>query len=129
MNTKINKSDWILLGIVYGTSVTLNAFDYYRQDNKLIEYVIDFPVSIIISIAVILILFYKLIPEFLVYKKDYFKFFLFAILLLMVFGCLDNFIGFITAGASWDKFPSTLIFLQRGLYNCSDMIGLPIGIP
>lgn len=127
-NTKLNKSDWILLTLVYGVTMILNGIDYYRDDNKLIEYLIDLPLSTAISIGVILIFLHTLIPKFLIYKKDYFRFFFFAIVVLTFFGSFDNFIGYLTAGRSLDKFPSFLLFLQSGLYNCTDMVGFPIGI-
>lgn len=128
MDTKLNKSDWTLLIIVYGVTLILNGIDYYREDNKLIEYIVDLPLSTIISIAVILIFIHLLIPKFLIYKTDYIRFLFFAILVLVFFGSFDNYIGYLTAGKSLDKFPPFLLFLQSGLYNCSDMIGLPIGI-
>ena len=55
MNTKLNKSDWIILAIVFGTTVILGCFDYYKEGNKLIEYIVDFPASTFLSIVVILI--------------------------------------------------------------------------
>ena len=51
MNTKLNKSDWIILAIVFGTTVILGCFDYYKEGNKLIEYIVDFPASTFLSIV------------------------------------------------------------------------------
>ena len=70
MNTKLNKSDWILLAIIYGITIILNGIDYYRTSHAFIEYIIDFPVYIIISLSVIILFLRKLIPEFLIYNKD-----------------------------------------------------------
>lgn len=128
MNTKLNKSDWIILGVILGVSTFLNVIDYYRLDNRLIEYLVDFPTSIIITISTILIIIQILIPRFLIGKKRYVKFFLLAILLLTFMGTLDKVIGLYTGGKTISVISNYWLYLQNGLYNCSDMIGLPLGI-
>ncbi|MEO9570669.1 MAG: histidine kinase [Polaribacter sp.] len=128
MNTKLNKSDWTLLAIIYGVTIFLNIIDYYREGNYLIEYIVDFPLYIIISLSLILFFLHILIPKFLVYKKDYLRFFMYTIAILTLGGSIDNFIGHLTAGKDITKISSIILFLQNGLYNASDMIGLPIGI-
>ncbi len=128
MNTKLNRSDWILLAILFGATIILNSIDYYRQGNKLIEYFIDFPTTTFISIILILIFLYILIPKFLIEKKKYITFFILSLLALTFFGSLDKFIGFLSGDAKWDKLPNLLLFLQSGLYNATDMIGFPLGI-
>jgi hypothetical protein len=62
MNTKLNKSDWILLKIVFATTVLLGCIDYYQRGNKFIEYVVDFPTSTFLSITIILIFIQKIVP-------------------------------------------------------------------
>ena len=93
MNTKLNKSDWIILSIIFGVTVLLNGVDYYREGNELIEYLIDFPSTTIISIIIILAFIQILVPKLLTKKKQYLKFFIIAVLLLTVFGTLDKLIG------------------------------------
>lgn len=128
MNTKLNKSDWIILAIVFGTTIILGCFDYYRENNKLIEYVVDFPASTILSILVILIFIQKLVPIFLVQRKNYFLFFISSLLLLTIAGTLDNIIGRFSAGGNLKNIKNILSYLNDGLYNAVDMIGLPLGI-
>ena len=128
MNTKLNKSDWIILAIVFGTTIVLGCFDYYRENNKLIEYIIDFPSSTILSIIVILIFIQKIVPAFLVERKNYFLFFIASLLLLTLVGTLDNVIGRYSAGGNLSSIKNTLSYLNDGLYNAVDMIGLPLGI-
>ena len=72
MNTKLNKSDWIILSIVYGVTIILGCFDYYKEGNKLIEYLVDFPTSTLLSIFIIIVFIQKIIPQLLVQKKQYF---------------------------------------------------------
>lgn len=128
MNTKLNKSDWIILSIVFGTTVLLGCIDYYREGNKLIEYLIDFPSSTILSIAIILIFIQKIVPTFLVNKKNYFLFFLYSLILLTFIGTLDNIIGRLTAGKSLNTITNILSYLNRGLYNAVDMCSFPLGL-
>ncbi|PQJ80470.1 sensor histidine kinase [Polaribacter porphyrae] len=128
MNTKLNKSDWIILAIVFGTNILLNSYDYYREGNKVIEYIVDFPTSTILSIFLILVLIRKIIPEFLVKRKKYLPFFISSLLLLIIVGALDNAIGRLSAGKSLSTITKIIPFLIRGLYNAADMVGLPLGI-
>lgn len=128
MNTKLNKSDWIILSIIFGTTIFLGCLDYYREDNKLIEYLIDFPTSTILSIIVILIFIQKIVPTFLVERKNYFLFFIISLLLLTFIGTLENIIGRYSAGGNLSTIKSIFSYLNDGLYNAVDMIGLPLGI-
>jgi two-component system LytT family sensor kinase len=72
MNTQLNKSDWILLKIVFATTILLGCMDYYQSGNKFIEYVVDFPTSTVLSITIILIFIQKIVPQFLVEQKTIF---------------------------------------------------------
>jgi sensor histidine kinase YesM len=128
MNTKLNKSDWIILAIVFGVTIILGCIDYYQEDNTLIEYAIDLPTSTIFSIIIILVFIQKLVPEFLIKRKNYTLFFVSSILLLTFLGTLDHIIGRLTAGKTLDSISNILSYLQRGLYNATDMVGFPLGI-
>ena len=128
MNTKLNKSDWIILSLVFGATVFLGCIDYYREGNRLIEYLVDFPVSVLFSVLMILAFIQLLVPKFLIEKKQFFVFIISAILLLTVFGTTDNIIGRFTAGKTFDGISNWFSYLQNGLYNASEMIGLPLGI-
>ncbi|QOD59629.1 histidine kinase [Polaribacter haliotis] len=128
MNTKLNKSDWIILAIIFGTNILLNSYDYYREGNQLIEYLIDFPTSTILSIFIILVFIRKIVPEFLVKRKNYVLFLISSLLLLIIVGSLDNAIGRLSAGKSLSTITERLSFLIGGLYNSTDMVGLPLGI-
>ncbi|QNM85230.1 histidine kinase [Polaribacter pectinis] len=128
MNTKLNKSDWIILAIIFGTNILLNSYDYYREGNQLIEYLIDFPTSTILSIFIILVFIRKIVPEFLVKRKNYVLFLISSLLLLIIVGSLDNAVGRLSAGKSLSTITERLSFLIGGLYNAADMVGLPLGI-
>ena len=128
MNTKLNKSDWVILSIVFGTTVLLGCFDYYREGNKLIEYIVDFPTSTILSVFIILIFIQKIVPTFLVKNKRYFMFFISSLLLLTLIGTLDNAIGRWSAGKSLSSIKNIFSYFNGGLYNAVDMVGFPLGV-
>ena len=127
MNTKLNKSDWIILAIIFGLTFILNCVDYYRSNNVLVEYVIDLPTSIFFSIFLILA-FLKLVPKFLIDDKKYISFFIISVLLLTAVGTLDKIIGRYTAGKTLEGISNFFVFMQSGLYNATDMIGFPLGV-
>lgn len=128
MNTKLNKSDWIILAVVFGTTIILGCFDYYKEGNKLIEYLVDFPTSTFLSIVIILIFIQKLVPTFLVDRKNYFLFFLSSLILLTFLGTLDNVIGRFTAGKDLSSISNMVAYFIDGLYNAVDMASFPLGI-
>jgi sensor histidine kinase YesM len=128
MNTKLNKSDWILLKIVFATTVLLGCIDYYQRGNKFIEYVVDFPTSTFLSITIILIFIQKIVPWFLVEQKNYFLFFISSLLLLTILGTLDQIAGRFSAGKDFNSITNILDYLKGGLYNAVDMVSFPLGL-
>ena len=128
MNTKLNNSDWILLGIIFGATIVLNSIDYYRDGNELIEYAVDFPTSIALSIVMILIYVRYVVPKFLIERKAYISFLLLSVVILTFFGTLSNLMGRLSAGQTILGITKWFAYLQNGLYNGADMIGLPLGI-
>jgi sensor histidine kinase YesM len=128
MNTKLNTSDWILLAIIFGATVILNSIDYYKEGNELIEYLVDFPTTILLSIVMILIFIRYVVPKLLIEKKAYISFIAVSVLTLTFFGTLSNIFGRLSAGHTILGITDKLDYLQNGLYNGSDMIGLPLGI-
>ena len=127
MNTKLNKSDWLILIIIFGLTIILNCVDYYRSNNALVEYVIDLPTSVFFSIFLILAII-KLVPKFLIENKKYILFFIISVLLLTAVGTLDKIIGRYTAGKTLEGISNFFVYMQSGLYNATDMIGFPLGI-
>ena len=128
MNTKLNTSDWILLSIIFGFTILLGCIDYYRVDNQLIEYLIDFPTTTILSILIILVFIQKIVPSFLIKNKRYFSFFITSLLLLTFAGTLDNIISRLTAGKSLSSITNIFSYLNGGLYNAVEMVGFPLGV-
>lgn len=128
MNTKLNKSDYIILGIFYLISITLNFFDYYDQDETLIEYLIDIPMFVITSFLGVITFLYFIIPNFLIKKKRYLLFTFWGIITILAIGVIERVTGFFTNGDTWNKFPSAYNLILYSIFNGSDSVGLPLGI-
>ena len=128
MNKKLNKSDWIILSVIFGITIILNCIDYYREENELIEYLVDFPTSTFFSIVMILTFIQVLVPKFLIEKKRFLSFAILSLILLISLGTLDKIIGRFSAGGSLKGISNVFLYLQNGLYNATGMIGLPLGI-
>ena len=128
MNTKLDKSDFSILSIYYAISVFLNIFDYYNQNNKLIEYFIDIPMYIITSFTGVLIFMYFIIPEFIIKRKKYLHFAFWGVLTVTAIGIIERVTGFLTHGSSWDKFPTTFNLILYSVFNGSDSVGLALGV-
>ncbi len=128
MNTKLNKSDWIIIIICYAISITVTSLQYYRQDNMLKEYLIDFSVSTIMSLIIILIFMYWLIPIYLVHKQKYFHFISLCLLLLFFGGFIDFTAGFWSGENNWDKYPKGVNLVLRCVFELTDEIGIIMGV-
>jgi len=128
MNTKLNKSDYIVIGIVYSVTIIFNCFDYYRSDNVLIEYLIDIPLAAILSFVIILIFMYWLIPSYVVKEKKYVQFVVFGLSILCFFGAIDFVAGYWTGNGDWNKFPKWYDFLLQSFFRLSDDAGFVFGI-
>ncbi|WP_378181650.1 sensor histidine kinase [Aquimarina sp. SS2-1] len=128
MNTKLNKSDFTLLGIIYSVTILFNCIDYYREDNDFIEYIIDIPVAAALSFIVILAFMYWLIPSYIVKEKKYAQFVFFGLIVMCFFGAIDYTAGFWSGGGDWNKFPKWYDFILKSFFRLSDDAGFIFGI-
>ncbi|MDB2385602.1 histidine kinase [Polaribacter sp.] len=128
MNTKLDKSDYLILAIFYFISVVINVFDYYKEKQDLIEYLLDIPAYVITSFSGVLLFMYFIIPRFLIQKKSYTKFVFLGLLTIILIGTTERFVGFYSSGQDWSKFPDFSNVILYGIFNGSDSIGLALGI-
>lgn len=128
MDTRLNRSDWIVITIIYTITIIFNSIDYYKEGNELIEYLVDFPVSVITSICVFLLFMYWLIPNFLINKTRYIPFVILGLIILSFFGVIDYVAAFWSGNGEWNKFPKWYNLLIKGVYKSSDNVGLIFGI-
>ncbi len=128
MNTKLNRSDWIVILIVYVVTIVINSMDYYREGNMIKEYFIDFSSGIILSLVVVLFFMYWLIPNYLVKKKAYFLFAFLGLLSLFISGIIDYTAGFWSGENDWSKYPSGLRLFLICVFGLTDDIGILLGV-
>lgn len=128
MNTKLNKSDYFLLIIYYGVSMLLEIQDYVKNENELIEYFVDIPVFVVMSIVLVLIFTFWLIPSFIVNEKKYGHFTFFALLALIICGGIEYTAGYWSGGNEWSEFPNWWKFIKASIDYGSNSIGFPLGL-
>ena len=128
MNTKLNKSDYILLTIYFVISITMQTLDYYDRDALIREYWIDFPVDIIMILLLISIFMYWLIPKYIIEQKKYFNFIFFSLLAMIVIGGIDKVVGYWSGDNDWSRFPSTFWFIIESISISANQMGLPFGL-
>lgn len=128
MNFKLNKSDYTLIAIYYIVSIILNIYEYIERENDLIEFLIDIPTSVIISIITIYLFVLKLIPNFLIKEKKYLHFIAYALLILSVLGMIEITVGFWSGSNDWAKFPNWHNLMVEGIYMMSNDNGFLLGI-
>jgi two-component system LytT family sensor kinase len=128
MNTKLNKSDYIILAIFFGISILMETYDYNRQGYLFLEYVIDLPTGVLISFSLIYVFLLHLIPKHIVENRNYFKFSFFGLLALTFFGGIEYVLGFWSAGNDWAKFPEGINLIFKAIDNGSEAVGFPLGI-
>ncbi len=128
MNTKLYKSDLHLLIVYFSVASLLNILDYKSRDLKLLEYIVDIPSTIIFTICIILIFMYILIPKFIIESKNYVLFIILSVLTLIIFGTIDDTLGFWSSGHPLSKLPSWDRIIINGIYTAANNVGLILGI-
>ena len=128
MDTKLDKSDWTVITIAYIISIIINSIDYYKENNMLKEYVVDFSVSTIISLIIILVFMYWLIPKYLVDNKKYFHLFFFGLTILFIGGFIDKAASHWSGENDWAKFPKGINLFLTCIFRLLDNVGLLLGV-
>jgi len=126
-DTKFNRSDYLILIIVYSAVIIFNTIEYYAQENMLIEYLVDIPVSVITSFSAIVLFTYWLIPKYLI-KKKYITFIVLGIITLTLLGITDYTAGFLSEGRSWNKYPTWNKLLLVSIFRTANYAGFIFGI-
>lgn len=128
MNTKLNKSDYIILTIFYVISSLINILDYYNKESNLIEYLVDIPTFIITSYIGVLAFIYYIIPKYLINQKKYIHFAFWGLMVILIIGIIERVVGFISGDNNWNDFPSVFNLILYSIFNGSDSIGFPLGV-
>ena len=128
MNTKFNKSDYILLTVYFVIATAMNAYAYYLEDSNIIEYFVDFPSQIISALLLIYLFMYWLIPTYIVNQKKYVHFIFFGLLIMFVIGIVDHTLWFWSGNNDWNKYPTGLSFFLEGTSSSANNMSLPFGL-
>ncbi|MEM6722174.1 MAG: histidine kinase [Bacteroidota bacterium] len=129
MDTKLNKSDYILIIIFFGVSVLMTVNQYVIEGNKFIEYAIDIPTFIILDLTIIFAFIYWLIPNYIINEKKYFHFTFWGVTLMILAGFLEDILGYYSGkgdleGFNYFGFTRSLRYISR----TSESIGLLFGL-
>ena len=128
MNTKLNKSDYLLLAIYFTISIAMNVFGYYERGALMREYWIDFPMELVFIFTLIFLFMYWLIPDYIVKRKRYFSFALWGLVFMAILGIIQKYAGFWSGDNDWSKFPTTFNLIIEGISISANEMGLPFGL-
>ncbi|GAA4273898.1 histidine kinase [Aquimarina gracilis] len=128
METRLNKSDYTVIIIVYVITTILNCINYYRQDNELLEYLIDIPAAIITSFAVSLLFIYWIVPNFLIKEKKYFQLAFWGLTILGIGGFITYLAGYWSGGHDWNSFPTWYNLIAISVFEITEEVGFTLGI-
>ncbi|WP_046755527.1 sensor histidine kinase [Kordia jejudonensis] len=128
MNTKLNRSDYMLFVIYYGVSVLMTIYEYAKNDHYLLEYLLDIPAFIILDVGMILIFLYWLLPSYIINEKKYFHFAFWAIILMVLAGYLEDVIGYVSSGRELSNIKYNAQEIVNYISNTAESIGLPFGL-
>ncbi|GAA4276892.1 sensor histidine kinase [Aquimarina mytili] len=128
MNTKLKRSDYVVIAIVYLVTTILNCINYYRQDSELIEYFIDIPAAIITSFIVSMLFIYWIIPNFLIKDKKYFHLTFWGLIILGIGGFITYIAGFWSGGHDWNNFPKWYNLIAISVFEITEEVGFTLGI-
>ncbi|WP_147677045.1 sensor histidine kinase [Algibacter pacificus] len=127
MNTKLNKTDFLILGVYFAVSFIIQGKDYLDRDALLREYLIDFPVEIISVTSVIFLFTFWLIPKVVVQKK-YALFIIYGLLVLIVITGVDYTIGFWSGDNDWAKYPTGFNFVLHMISLGTQQAAFPFAL-
>ena len=127
MNTKLNKSDFILLSIYFIVSFIMQARDYYLREALLREYRIDFPIEIFMISSIVFLYIFWLIPKLMI-NKQYFLFTLFGVFILVFFSGIDYVVGYWSGNNDWSKFPKPADFFFKMIDRATYSTAFPFAL-
>jgi len=145
LKTKLNKTDYLLIGTYAIIFLTLNAYDHaisfdttkyifpdghstQNTSPTLKGYFIAAPVELICTFLVVILFFLWIIPKYLIKQKNYFLFFALAILVTTTFGVIMFTTWHWAENKPWQTYPRLLASLLNGIGLTVENAGLPLGI-
>ncbi|WP_405294566.1 sensor histidine kinase [Algibacter sp. Ld11] len=127
MNEKLNRTDFLILGVYFLVSFIIQGKNYIERDALFREYLIDFPIEIISVTSVIFLFTFWLIPK-VVAQKKYVLFIVYGLLILIVIPGIDYTIGFWTGANDWSKFPKGIDFVLQTISLGTQQSAFPFAL-
>jgi len=127
MNTKLNKTDIILLGVYFLVSISIQGIEYYERNALLKEYIFDFPVQIITICSVLFLFIFWLTPK-LVKGKKFVLIFNIGLLLLIFFTSIEYTVCFWSENEDWAKYPKGIDFILHMINRGARQVAFPFAL-
>ena len=94
----------------------------------LIEYLVDIPFQVIVSLILIFLFMNWLIPSYIVRHKQYFYFVILTFLCMYVLGVFDYTVGFWSGNNKWNEYPSFWKLFRIAITVMAEVVSLPLGL-
>lgn len=110
--------------IVVGIEIYYN----YLNQSLFIEYLVDIPTTVLVTLLQIAIFMYWLIPKYIIALKKRYHFMVFALLSMIILGITEYAIGFWSGGNPMNTFPINFKTIINGITRMAENTGLPFGL-
>ena len=128
MNLKFNRSDFILLSVIYLINIFVKVYDYTIAKNSLLEFLVNIPFSIITSFMLIYIFVFTLIPRYIIKQKRYITFVIIGLLLIVLVGGINYLVGFWSGNRDWNEFPKWFNYILYSVNLGAGTVLSPLGL-
>ncbi|MFY7670335.1 sensor histidine kinase [Tenacibaculum sp. MEBiC06402] len=127
MNTKLNKTDYLILGIYFFVDFIMQFDDYYTRGAYVREYVFDFPAELIATCTTIYVLTFWITPKFVIGKK-YVLYTLIALTVMIVTTGIEYTIGYWSGKNDWSQFPKGMDFIFKMISRSVKDVSFPFAL-
>jgi len=145
LSTKLNKTDYLFLGIYALVFLIINGYDfitsydttkYIFSDGHTTQnlfpplkgYIIALPVEFACTFLVVFLFFLWLIPSYLINNKNYFLFFSIALIITISLGVISHATWHWSENKPWQVYPPIPRVLINGIGLSAENSGLALGI-
>lgn len=121
LSFKLNKSDYKLIGVFTLVITIWLLLKFWTENNPLDQILFDVPIIVLKTLVAFFIIRW-LIQKYIVEKRQYFLFFVLAILALVATGFVDLLRDYFGRGYSWSDLPSVgYILIHSFYYSAADL--------
>lgn len=127
MNTKLNKSDFIILAIYFTVDFIIQGNDYYGRNALLREYLLDFPAELFATCTTMYLFVFWITPK-IVNEKKYFLYTIFGMLIMIIVSGIEYTIGYWSGKNDWSKYPKGINFILQMLNRSVRDVSFPFAL-